>query len=349
MTYPATSVSSGVANISGQGEPSNACALRSNGDIVCWNGINAPNTLSALTGNASAVSVGGGLIGYNYQTYFACAVTKAGAVWCWGNDNSSGQIGIGTTAVATVPDPVSTLSSGVRSVSAGMNNSACAVATDGNVWCWGSNAGGLLGNGTNAPSSLIPVELKGFTDKVASVAVGYTSACALTVGGGVECWGSNESGQLGNGSMMASTEPVPVTGIASGATAVSVGAHYACAVVTGGLQCWGSNGFGASTVPGPVMGLSTDVTDVSVGYDSACAVVGGAVKCWGQNGDGQLGNDSTTPSAAPVLVSNLSSAVVGVSVGYEFGCAVTATGAVWCWDGKPSTPSVPLRIQGFPG
>ena len=346
----ATNLSAGVLQ---------ACALTTTGNVECWIGASSAKPVPTIT-DVVMVSSGGGLEGDNFQTAFSCAVTMAGAAWCWG-DNRSGNLGNGSTTASSVPVPVKTLGSGVTMVSAGSNASACAVTSDGSVWCWGNNGEGELGNGSSDPSSLVPVELDGFPTSVTAVSVGYNSACALDSKGGVECWGTNNAGQLGDGSATKSLSPVQVAGLTSGATAVSVGNNYACAVVNGGAQCWGNNGFGASGAPEVVTGLASGVTAISVGDNTACAVVSGAVECWGGNGSGQLGNGSKTDSAVPVPVTTLTKGASGVAVGFGgttgnggslvYACAVTSGGGVWCWgsnnDGSPGP--TPVRISGFTG
>ena len=346
---PALAVSVGILN---------ACAVTADGNVWCWQGTAAPKQVPTLTGDVVTVSAGGEGIGYNVQGYFDCAVTTTGAAWCWGVDGSgvgvSGQLGNGSTTPSAVPVPVTTLTSGVQDLATGVGpggGSACAVTSDGNVWCWGYNGYGILGNATTAGNSTSPVELAGFTGSATAVSVGMVSACAL-VNGAVECWGTNDNGELGNNSTMKSLAPVQVTGITGGATAVSVGWAYACAVVNGSVECWGTNGFGQSLVPAAVMGLSTGVTAVSVQTNpngnatSACAVVNGAVECWGDNSSGQLGNNSTTSSAVPVSVSTLTSGVTAVSMGVGAACAIKTGGSVWCWGG--SYGMVPVRVPGFP-
>jgi alpha-tubulin suppressor-like RCC1 family protein len=134
--------------------------------------------------------------------------------------------------------------------------------------------------------------------------------CAVTAGGGVECWGDNRFGELGVSSTAtpSSLVPVQVTGLTRGATAISVGAGTACAVIAGGVQCWGDNTEGqlgnnsmvSSPVPVQVTSLTSDVTAVSVGSVSACAMTAdGGVQCWGANVDGLLGNGYSIDSGLP--------------------------------------------------
>jgi alpha-tubulin suppressor-like RCC1 family protein len=110
---------------------------------------------------------------------------------------------------------------------------------------------GDLGNGTTvkAASNWVPAPVMGLTSGVISVSAGTSSACAVTASGGVQCWGENANGALGNDSPTTtcaaspcSGVPVPVIGLTSGVTAVSVGNEFACALTTGGgVQCWGQN------------------------------------------------------------------------------------------------------------
>jgi alpha-tubulin suppressor-like RCC1 family protein len=274
---------------------------------------------------ATAVSV---------EDYSACALTMGGGVECWGN-NSSGNLGNNSTTNSSVPVQVSGLTSGVSALSAGAA-SACALTVSGGVWCWGDNTYGELGNNSTTNSS-VPVQVSGLTSGVTAVSVGLAFACALTASGGVECWGWNSDGQLGNNSTTNSSVPVQVSGLTSGVTAVSAGADFACALTTGGgIECWGYNAYGQlgnnsttnSSVPVQVSGLTSGVTAVS----EACALTaGGGVECWGFNSYGQLGNGSTTNSSVPVQVSGLTSGATAVSSGGSFACALTAGGGVECW------------------
>ena len=231
-------------------------------------------------------------------------------------------------------------SSHVTDVSLGSNFS-CAVTTSGGVKCWGLNDSRQVGNAGAGLYPSTPVDVTGLTSGVSSVASGNMHSCALTTSGGVKCWGSNSSGQLGNNSTTSSSTPVDVSGLSSGVSAVSSGSSHSCALTTsGGVKCWGNNGNGqlgdnsntSSLVPVDVSGLSSGVTAISIGGQYSCALTSaGGVKCWGHAAYGQIGNGTFADQKTPADVSGLSSGVSAIATGTWHACAVMTDGTVRCW------------------
>lgn len=181
---------------------------------------------------------------------------------------------------------------------------------------------------------------------VPSITAGGEHTCVVTSAGAALCWGSNQRGELGNGSTFTSTSPVAVSGLASGVIVITGGNYFTCALTdTGAAWCWGGgslgqlgNGVGGDQyTPVAVSGLASGLVAIAAGQDHACAVTtAGAAKCWGGNSFGQLGNGTTTNSYTPVAVSGLTSGVVTITAGAYHTCARTNTGAVKCWGNNSS-------------
>ncbi|MCB9787114.1 MAG: lamin tail domain-containing protein [Deltaproteobacteria bacterium] len=218
------------------------------------------------------------------------------------------------------------------------------VRTDGTVAAWGSNANGQLGTGSlTEPSRTYADDVPGLTG-VHSVGSGREQMCAALDGGGLECWGSNSSGQLGQGTTGGEiASPTAVAGL-SDIIDVEGGDFYTCALrSTGQVLCWGYNAFGelglgssgnAIATPQAVSGLS-DAVQLSVGASHACAVrEGGRIACWGQGGSGRLGNGLSFDEKSPVEVAPGKAGLfhaVAVAAGDAHTCAISVDGTVACW------------------
>ena len=105
----------------------------------------------------------------------------------------------------------------------------CAYPPGAPIACWGGNNMGQVGDGTQSPR-ITPVDVSGLTSGVTAVATGATHGCALTTLGGVKCWGLNDNGQLGDGSMTQRLAPVNVSGLSSGVGAITTGLFHTCAL-----------------------------------------------------------------------------------------------------------------------
>ncbi len=212
---------------------------------------------------------------------FACAYTASG-VSCWGA-NASGQLGDDETSRQSCgsgvdvydcsPVPVDAIFDGtVSQITAGRRHACLLSGSD--VYCWGDNAAGQVGNGEYSASVATPTQVTGL-EASAVVAAGDTT-CALTTAGEIRCWGRNDEGQLGDG--------------------MDVGSHDMCTVGSTQTDCTGT--------PVAVAGGRT-YTDFDLNSEGGCAVSEGSVFCWGWNDQRQLGPNGAadrTRSSAPIEV-----------------------------------------------
>lgn len=317
----------------------------------------------------------------------ACALPGNGTVACWGL-NYYGELGDGTRTDSSIPagdtlplDAVTVIAgpgstdplTDVTAIGVGLRHT-CAVLADTTVRCWGWNStineptaitgnGGQVGDGTTI-DRLTPVTViagAGSTDPltgVRSVAGGWFHTCALMLDATVKCWGTNEQGQLGDGTTTNRTAPVTViaatgsTSPLSNVTAIAAGDLRTCALLADTtVMCWGWNYVSQLSNPGSepsVDAVAVPVDDVATGEMltgvTAIAVAGGftqdvggflacalmrtqTVRCWGANDNGSLGDGTLTSSLTPVDVVGLPRAVTGITAG----CALLADTTVTCW------------------
>ena len=196
-------LTSGVTAVSAGG--SHSCAVVSGG-VQCW-GRNVVGQLGNNSNTQSLVPVeaipaGRNVTAVSLAGFHSCAVVNGGAQ-CWGQ-NFYRQLGNSGSTDSNVPVQVTGLTSSVTAVAAGDAHS-CALV-NGGVQCWGNNAGCQLGNSSIIAPSNVPVQVTGLTSGVTALAAGNAHNCAI-VSGGVQCWGNNQSGQLGNNSTMTSCVP----------------------------------------------------------------------------------------------------------------------------------------------
>ncbi len=261
------------------------CVLASDNNAYCWG-----ENLFGQLGNGSttqsslpvAVTTSGVLSGKTLKTvssgaYHACAIASDNNAYCWGL-SSSGQLGDSLFLHGSISQsavPVAVTQSGVlsgktiKAMGAGGLHT-CVIASDNNVYCWGRNNEGQLGNGSTTQSaSPVAVTTSGMLSgkTVTSLAVGKLHSCVIASDTNAYCWGDGSSSQLGNGTTALSSVPVAVTmsGTLAGKTPQSISAtgnsFHTCIIASDNLAY-----------------------------------------CWGFNNGGQLGNNSKIDSAVPVIV-----------------------------------------------
>jgi alpha-tubulin suppressor-like RCC1 family protein len=295
--------------------------------------------------------------------WHSCA-NEGSILYCWGQNND-GEIGDGSTIVAKSRQPVMNVKD---PAAVGLGQFVtCICDRSGQAWCWGQNSFGELGIGKiSTPGALVPTQVPGVTDCV-QIAGGAQHTCVVRTDGTVSCWGSNDSGQVGQPkSMPIVTSATTVAGLTAAAE-VQGGEKYTCARNTDmTVACWGDNSLGqlgdgtnvSRAAPMPVTGLAADVLEIAVGRFSVCARhSSGAVSCWGSNSNGQLGNGNHEDSNVPVDVVGIPDATQ-LAVGLQHACAARSTGIVSCWgsnsegqlgDGEISKVDslMPVDVQGI--
>lgn len=345
---------------------SHSCALTQANGLKCWGG-NGYGMLGdgTTTNRATAVRTSGlksGVRSVGGGSAHTCALIKGGAVKCWGINNS-GQLGDGTVSSHYTPKPVKTLRSGVVGLAVG-NAHNCAIMEAGGVKCWGHNAAGQLGDGTNT-NRFVPVAVKGLKSGVIALAASSFHTCALMRSGSVKCWGVNEHGELGDGTKTNRLTPVAVKGLRNVVAIASPSSYsHTCALTEGGgAFCWGMNTHGQlgdgtttdRTKPVPVQGLSRNVKAIAPGGLHTCALLSsGAVRCWGYNLYGQLGDGSQDDRNVPGSVPGIDA--VALAGGGFHTCALAKNGRAWCWgynvggqlgDGTMEDRTTPVRVKNF--
>lgn len=170
-----------------------------------------------------------------------------------------------------------------------------------------------------------------------SAGMGDGFSCVLSVKKRILCWGRNDSGQLGDGTTLQRLFPVEVQ-LPADASALTVGAAHACAMIDGGAWCWGagfqgqlgSGGFANSSTPVQVVGLDKNVTRIAAGDYHTCAIQNGTIYCWGTGDNGQLGDGLFTTSDVPVATNGPDGKASDITAGNAFTCAVIDD-SPYCW------------------
>lgn len=277
------------------------CGLaKDTGLAYCWGynvvgQLGSGNTIGSLVPVAVAAPTGGNALAFSSLASgngFVCGISSAtvATVYCWGS-NSYGQLG-GAAGNRSSPTAVSTTTglSGVTTISAG-NSYVCAITNAQNLYCWGRNDDGQLGNGTTTSRNVPALVGLSFT----SVSAGFRHTCGVRSDATL-CWGDNSFGQLGTGD---NTSSLTAKVVAGGLTFSSVvlGEDHSCGIQTNGTTyCWGNNSYGAvgnnsqtnSNVPVLVSG-GLSFSSLTASFQNTCGfTTSSTAYCWGNGGYGQL-------------------------------------------------------------
>ncbi|MCO4764063.1 MAG: hypothetical protein KC502_21310 [Myxococcales bacterium] len=315
---------------------SKCTAAPTNDGMVCATG--------KLCGSGTCVAPAKGwakkLAANGYGRFF-CALLNSGKVACWGANNQ-GQIGNGTGGYSgskvTKPTKVVGIDKAID-VGAGYDH-ACAVKSDGTVWCWGDNSEYNLGNGTNKDAKK-PVLLKGVTGATA-VACGDGFTCVLTKLGEVWCLGTRYQGEVGDGTVGNFIDIKVPTKIKDFGEVIALdsGEEHICALTKQRkVYCWGSN-YDAETADLTTTRIGTptlrsDVANgVSVGMGGAtsCAAdTDGKAFCWGRNDYGQTGSGTKGEDVRKAVQVQGFAGAIALAGGVFHGVGLTMQGTAMTW------------------
>jgi alpha-tubulin suppressor-like RCC1 family protein len=313
------------------------CAATNSAGVRCWGTYGKATdtrtdyhikTTIEVAGTSGALSTQSGI-------ERSCALLPGSTASCWYYNESGGTVVDGKlNPLQTYPGVRALSLGGAVATASPPTDLLCLVAVAGTVSCRRS---------TGALTAVVGVS------DAAAIDVGLIHQCVVTTGHLVKCWGSNASGQLGDGTTSPRTSPVTVSGVA-GATAVAAGDAHTCAIVTGGkVRCWGSNQYGQT---GKGTTGSNDVTSVEVlnvshavqlaaGASHTCARLdNGTVRCWGRNRGGQIGDGTINVRPVATTVAGLSGAR-NIAASGDATCATTSTGAPTCWGDQASASQPP--------
>jgi alpha-tubulin suppressor-like RCC1 family protein len=291
----------------------------------------------------------------------SAGVKTSGELWSWGC-NTCGPLGSGT--VTTVCSPIREFCSATDwcHVNAGRNKTI-AIKTSGELWTWGCNLCGDIGDGTTTPRCSPVREFCSATDWcfVGSSAYAF-SVVAIKTSGELWAWGSNNSGRLGDGTTTDKCSPVREICSATNWCQASIGDFGAAIKTSGELWAWGSGSSGqlgdgtavAKCSPVREFCSGTNWCEVSMGSTNTAAIkTSGELWAWGSNICGRLGDGTTTNRCSPVREICSAADWCQVSAGGAGQtAAIKTTGQLWLWgrnnngtigDGTTTSRCSPVR------
>jgi len=202
-------LSSGVVDIAAG--LAHTCAVLASGGARCW-GDNEFGQIGdgSREQRRTPADVSGlsGLIRIAAGARHTCALNSQGGVSCWGSALFGVLLGDGSVDDRAVPGPVPALASGVADLALGGFHS-CVRTTAGSMLCWGDNSAGAIGDNSQLPRG-VPTPVAGLTRGVTAIDAGFGGQTCAVVDGAAKCWGENQFGQVGDGTLFGEPRPRPV-------------------------------------------------------------------------------------------------------------------------------------------
>jgi alpha-tubulin suppressor-like RCC1 family protein len=302
-------------------------------DVYTW-GVNSSGELGTGTNPATSFATpvpalhNLGVTAISSGNYHTLALTAGGVVYGWG-ENSSGQLGDGTTTARSTPIVIPGLANTSMIAAGGYHNLALTPA---GIKAWGGNSSGQLGY-PSVSDGLNPTLVSGSLSGVTKLFAGQNSSGVITTSGAYG-WGANGFGQFDGTPASALTVPTQISTL-SGITSMALGGNFTLFSTALGIYSIGSNSNGAlgRTIGGNSYTLSrvtgdlVGATHLSVGAYHALVLYGDGVTAWGGNSKGQLGRGGTVPSDSPVLSAHFTPG--SVAFGSTSGTGFSPSGNIW--------------------
>lgn len=342
-------------------------AVKPDGSNFSW-GINDKGQLgiNSLSNSCEPTAILGTTktfsnIGTGYQ--HSLALDIRGKAYSWGV-NTYGQLGINNISQRNTPVAILGTNRTFCKITGGSGHSL-AIDFRGQIWAWGYNNAGQLGNNSNT-SSRTPVPVLGVTKTFCNIASGRGSSRAIDFRGKIWSWGENASGQLGDYSIASKATPVALKGVNKTFCKITGGSLYTLALDYRGQGWgWGYNGggqLGDNTItqrstPVAVQGTRKTFCQISSWSQFTAALdLRGQAWSWGLNGYGQLGNNTSVASETTPIEVYGSKTFCQIFAGSTHCIAIDYNNKLWGWgynytgsigDGTTNSTSIPVAICNF--
>ena len=211
----------------------------------------------------------------------------------------------------------------------------------GNLWVWGFNNNGQLGDNTSVTKRSSPVQTIAFGNNWKQVSSGDYHTAAIKTDGTLWLWGANYYGSIGDNTLTKRSSPVQTVAFGTNWMQVSAGYKRTAAIKTDGtLWIWGRGDLGqlgdntiiSKSSPVQTVAFGTNWKQVACGYRHTAAVkTDGTLWCWGDNANGKLGDNTITLRSSPVQTIAFGTNWISVSCGREYAAAIKTDGTLWCW------------------
>ena len=301
-----------------------------------------------------AISTGGGI-----SNEYSLAIDEEGNLWAWG-DNQWSQLGDGTTEDKTTPVQIKagTKFQAISTGRSALGSHSLGIDEAGNLWAWGDNGSGQLGDGTTEDKTT-PVQIKAGTTFKA-ISTGDRHSLAIDEAGNLWSWGNNQNGKLGDGTTENKTTPIQIKE-GTKFKAISAGSNYSLAIdEAGNLWAWGDNSYGQigngsaeGIITTPVqIKNETTFQEIAVGNDHSLALdTEGNLWVCGSNSYAQIGNVN---AGAVLNKTEHKFEKISIRRSARHSLAIDGEGNLWAWgdnglgqlgDGTTEDKRIPVQIK----